>query len=350
MRISKLWSAICAAAVLTGFLSVRAQDNPAQAAARAALMEKLSAPNAQPNPPANKPTAITTPPSVVTPTAPAPTRSATPPAPASAGDTPAQAAARAALMGKMSDLNAQPTPPANPNLAPIVITPSTAAANQPGQPANVTPVSPPSVVTQTAPAPASAGDTPAQTAARAALIKKVSELNAQQNRPANSTAQPPAVQATTPAPEVVMTPVNRPDTKAEKAAAKAKAKQEAEQAAADLKAKKEADKKAAAQKAADQAAAKRKPAAKQTAAPPANATAATPAKPAAPAAAPAVKPLPANASYAGKSLGFKPVEAPLPPVSTQKQAALQALLARYMANQISPDEYQKERAAILAGP
>jgi len=71
-----------------------------------------------------------------------------------------------------------------------------------------------------------------------------------------------------------------------------------------------------------------------------------PAKPAAP----AVKPAPANVSYAGKSLGFKPVEAPPPPVSAQKEAELQALLARYMANQVSPDEYQKERAAILAEP
>ena len=76
-----------------------------------------------------------------------------------------------------------------------------------------------------------------------------------------------------------------------------------------------------------------------------------PAKPAAPAAAPAVKPPPQpNLNYAGKSLGFKPVEAPPPPVSAQKVAALQALLAKYKANQISPDEYQKERAAILAEP
>ena len=55
-------------------------------------------------------------------------------------------------------------------------------------------------------------------------------------------------------------------------------------------------------------------------------------------------------NYAGKSLGFKPVEAPPPPVSAQKVAELQALLAKYMANQVSPDEYQKQRAAILAEP
>ena len=147
-------------------------------------------------------------------------------------------------------------------------------------------------------------------------MEKLSKLNAQQNQPANSAApssavtapraaQPSAVQSTTPAPDVVMKPVAKPVSKAEKAAA-------------------------------------RKQAGKQTAPPKA---------PAVPAVTPAAKQQPpANASYAGKALGFQPIEAPLPPVSAQKQAALQALLARYMANQISPDEYQKERAAILAGP
>ena len=34
----------------------------------------------------------------------------------------------------------------------------------------------------------------------------------------------------------------------------------------------------------------------------------------------------------------------------QKVAELQALLAKYMANQVTPEEYQKARAAILAEP
>jgi hypothetical protein len=172
----------------------------------------------------------------------------------------------------------------------------------------------------------------------------------------------------------VMTPVNKPASKedkaiakAEKAAAAAKAKQEADQATADLKAKKEADRKAAQQKAADEAAAKAQAKAKaqadarqaaaelkakKKAAAAAKAHAgAPPAKPAAPGVTPTVKPpSPANASYAGKTLGFKPIEAPPPPVSAQKEAELQALLARYMANQVSPEEYQKERTAILAEP
>jgi hypothetical protein len=52
MRISKFLLPICAAALCAGFISARAQDNPAQAAARAALMEKMdeSAPPQTPPP------------------------------------------------------------------------------------------------------------------------------------------------------------------------------------------------------------------------------------------------------------------------------------------------------------
>jgi hypothetical protein len=261
MRISMMSSAVCAAALILGSLTVHAQDNPAQAAARAALL------------------------------------------------------------GKMSELDTQQNQPAPPV---IVATPSGAVPEQTGQPTNAAPKVEP---------------TP-----------KTTDDNA------------------------VMTPVNKPVSKedkaiakAEKAAAAANAKQEADQAAADLKAKKEADRKAARQTAADEAAAKAQAKAKAkadaqqaaaelkakkeaTAAAKAQAGA-QPAKPAAPGVAPAVKPpSPANASYAGKTLGFKPIEAPPPPVSAQKEAELQALLARYLANQVSPEEYQKERTAILAEP
>ncbi len=47
MRISKLMPAVCVTAFLAGFLTVRAQDNPAQAAARAALMSKMTELDAQ---------------------------------------------------------------------------------------------------------------------------------------------------------------------------------------------------------------------------------------------------------------------------------------------------------------
>jgi hypothetical protein len=65
---------------------------------------------------------------------------------------------------------------------------------------------------------------------------------------------------------------------------------------------------------------------------------------------PAVKPPPANATYAEKTPGVNPIGAPPLPISAQKQAELQALLAKYMADQISPEEYHKTRAAIIAGP
>jgi hypothetical protein len=60
----------------------------------------------------------------------------------------------------------------------------------------------------------------------------------------------------------------------------------------------------------------------------------------APVAAPVVKPVPVSASF----------EVPPPPISAQKQAELKALLAKYMANQVTPEEYHTARAAILAEP
>jgi hypothetical protein len=42
--------------------------------------------------------------------------------------------------------------------------------------------------------------------------------------------------------------------------------------------------------------------------------------------------------------------APPLPISQEKQQKLQALLGKYRADQVSPDEYQKQRAAILAEP
>jgi hypothetical protein len=56
------------------------------------------------------------------------------------------------------------------------------------------------------------------------------------------------------------------------------------------------------------------------------------------------------ASYPGKEMGFKPTEAPPLPITPEKQAKLDALLIQYKIDQISPAEYHKERAAILAAP
>jgi hypothetical protein len=243
-----------------------------------------------------------------------------------------------------------------------------------------------------------ADDNPAQAAARIALAKQLFALDAQQPPATNKVAATPAVapkktmqktqapniQATpkTTDDNVVMTPINpaaakadKAKAKAEKAAAAAKAKQDAAQAAADLKAKKEAEKKLAAQRATDakttanQAAANAAAKAdtdKQLAAQKAALVAAlanrpvTETKPttqpvpppaAVAKAEPAAQPVKtADVNFAGKDLGMKPMEAPALPISSSKEDQLQALLAKYKADQITPEEYHKQRAAILAQP
>jgi hypothetical protein len=57
-----------------------------------------------------------------------------------------------------------------------------------------------------------------------------------------------------------------------------------------------------------------------------------------------------NTTSPGKEPGFKPIDAPALPISADKEAQLQALLAKYKADQITPVEYQKQRAEILAQP
>ena len=47
---------------------------------------------------------------------------------------------------------------------------------------------------------------------------------------------------------------------------------------------------------------------------------------------------------------FPPLEGPPLPISSTKQHALYELLQRYKADQVTPEQYQAERAKILAGP
>jgi hypothetical protein len=173
MQISKLPLWICALA-LCGGLTLQAQDSAAQAAARAALMQKLNElntnpPAATPSPAPATPAPVTVAPAAVATPAPATETPAaatfapaavTSPAPAVAspeatgtvqpGDTAAQAAARAALEQKMQELpsgsSAAPqtsapvqSAPARP--APVATAPAMSAppANAPANaPANVT--------------------------------------------------------------------------------------------------------------------------------------------------------------------------------------------------------------------
>jgi len=74
---------------------------------------------------------------------------------------------------------------------------------------------------------------------------------------------------------------------------------------------------------------------------------------------PAVQPVVAQPSqpapvevknYPGKELGLKPIVAPVLPIAATKEEKLQALLAKYKADQLSPEEYHQQRAAILAEP
>jgi hypothetical protein len=59
---------------------------------------------------------------------------------------------------------------------------------------------------------------------------------------------------------------------------------------------------------------------------------------------------PAKASSPMQNPAFPPIQAPPLPISTSKEAQLQALDAKYKADQVSPEEYFKQREAILAEP
>lgn len=236
MQFSKFLSLFCATAVCAGFISARADDNPAQAAARAALEQKMQDLDAQE----------------------AATNSAAPPA--------------------------------------VVVTPSGAAQEQPAPPATVTTtpaateVQPPvTAPAETQPAPAIIpANNDAQAAARAALNQKMQELDEQEAATNSVTLPVITIAPVVAAPEQTSHPVETQP--------------------------------------------------------------APTAQVQAPAAAPTPTPSAADVNYPGKELGLKPIEAPAPPISADKQAQLQALLAKYMADQVSPEEYQQQRAAILAQP
>jgi hypothetical protein len=190
-----------------------------------------------------------------------------------------------------------------------------------------------------------AQDNAAQAAARAALASKLFEMDAGTPAPTNSPAATAAAKSTiddmppaktVPSNEPVMVPVggdSKPQNVSAKqaaalkakedAAAKAQAKADADKAAADAKAKKLADKEAAKQHAAEVAAAEKQAKLNTDAAmkPPA--------------------PVPVT---------MPDMVAPPPPISAAKQQQLADLLVKYQTDQITPDEYQKQRADIMAQP
>jgi hypothetical protein len=270
MRIPKFLLAVCAAIVCAGFISVRAGDNSAQAAARAALEQKMNELDAQssqtntaPAAPQNEAPPMQPAPSAGTVQTPAPSAPAvsTPPM---APDTEAQDKAQAALDQKMHELDMESEQ--QKQGGPILVNSSGAVVveaptNQPA-PAVTPPAAPAPVEAQAPPAaansslfePASptASNAGNQSAANAALQQKMAELNQGQ------TAQ--------------FQPV------------------------------------------------------------------------------PAAPPESSGATYPGKASGFEPMVAPPLPISPDKQAQLQALTAKYMANEISPEAYFKQREEILGEP
>lgn len=238
---------------------------------------------------------------------------------------------------------------------------------------------------------AQAEDNPAQAAARMALAKQLFEVNGT-NAPAANTAPETGKDAKgkAKADKAAAAAKARQDAeqaKADQAAAAAKAKQDAAQAKADMKARQEAEKKMAAQQAAEAKAAaaagsqaSQKPEADraaQTAAMAERMNAEAQAKNTAPAtnsatktkatgadqaskakkekkekpvaAAPKNGPV-AGSAYEGQDLGMKQISAPALPISSSKAERLQSLLDKYKADQITPDEYHQQRAAILAEP
>jgi len=230
-----------------------------------------------------------------------------------------------------------------------------------------------------------AQDTPAQAAARAALEAQLSQTGGQSdtNTADTNAAPPPAATPppaeSAPAPAAVMTPDQEAaaqalvaaQAKAQKEAARQAAKQKrADEAAARAKAR--ADKKAAEQKAiADQQAAA---AAADSAAvtSQANQQALNNKQAAAMAALAAVQtdqraivaqaqadevipvqsaaPAPGVVPAAPMVVELHATPTPSLPISAEKEQRLQDLLVKYKADQITPEQYHTQRAAILAEP
>lgn len=241
MQVSKFVLAVCATTVCAGILCVQAQDTPAQAAARAALMQSMGEP------------ATAAPAAPVTPAAPA-------------KDAPILVES-SGFVTEQTNAPAQTNQVATPPPVPAVVAPMAQ-----------TPVTSPS-----------SSDNEAQARARAALLQAMGQQPAE--TPAPAPAPVPAM-AVTPAPTVAVAP--------------------AESAPAETTPMKSAA-----------------PDVKPVAAAPASAS---------------------NTNYPGKNLGFAPIVAPPLPISATKAQQLDALLTQYKADQISPVDYQKQRAAILAEP
>lgn len=163
-----------------------------------------------------------------------------------------------------------------------------------------------------------ADDTPAQAAARAALIQTMQEMegNSSATTQTPASAVPQAPVAVEPAPSapasVVVTPTPAPAVVAPVAGQ-----------AGDTEA-----------QAAARAALGKKMAEVGTPASPTVITATTS----------------SSGAVKTKTTALKPITAPALPINTSKAGKLDWLLSQYKADQITPEQYHKQRAAILAEP
>jgi hypothetical protein len=282
MKISKLLCTLCALTFCAGFISVQAQDNPAQAAARAALDAKFQAAGTPPS--ANATPGILSDPQPAT-TVQEPSGSTT----ASGMDADAQTKAQAAAQAKIS---AQ-------KQAAIAMKANAMALKAEQDAAKM--------------------DTNAQVKVQAAM----------QARAASDKANAAADQASAEAKKLDLLATQTKDEAL-------KASQDATQlmATADTAAQisTEAQRQADTQKQAILAEQKR-------AAAEAQAQTATQREAAM-----------AGAISPSQQPRLKPMEAPPLPISAAKQTQLDTLLDLYRADRISPSDYQKQRAAILAAP
>jgi hypothetical protein len=302
MQIMKLLPAVCAVAFCASLIPLRADDTPVQAAARAALEQKmndLEKPQTPPAQPGKSATNVvkTVPAKTVVPPATPAAKATPPPAPAAATPPPAPAPAPAVVAPPAVATPAETQPAATP-----------AAAEPAPAPAATESSSPPVEMTPAAPAPVT--PPPAET------------------KPADADTTPePAAPAS---PE----PTAAPGTETAQPTAAAPAPAEAQPAAPQ-----DAARAALEQKLNDLNKSQTLPA------PASGAVSPSPTRAGVPNSASQV-----SAVVPGKELGLKSIEAPNVPVSEAQQAQLQELLAKYKANEITPAEYHRQRAEILARP
>ena len=258
-----------------------------------------------------------------------------------AGESEAQAKAREALRKKMSELDAQEK--GAPATAPTAPTPATPAVVSPA------PTSP-----AAAPAPLGVDDE-ATARAREAMRRKLQELEGPQKvaRPAaprhaapapvvQPQAPPPVAPAPAPVQASPVQPTYAPVRQAADDEATARAREAMRQKMNELNAQQ-----------------RPAPAPATPASPPPEIVAAPVAQPqtppiVAPAPAPVyAPPAPAGGSKRG-GFGprpeFQPIPAPASPISGSKESRLADLLRQYKADEITPEQYHKQRVKILAEP